>query len=97
MVGVWISCLPHIEKGWYCMACGLSMMMQANTRTHGYWPQFCKRPSFDYKVCYSVGSTAGLPVECSIPKRDGGYYIRIGRTMLQDIRSTQRMPVVDGI
>ena len=45
--------------------------LQANTtRTHGYWPQFCKRPSFDYKVCYSVGSTAGLPVECSIPKRD---------------------------
>ena len=44
--------------------------LQANTtRTHGYWPIF-KRPSFDYKVCYSVGSTAGLPVECSIPKVD---------------------------
>ena len=27
MVGVWISYLPHIEKGSYYMACGLSMMI----------------------------------------------------------------------
>jgi ribonuclease T2 len=40
------------------------------TNTYGYWPQFCKQPDFDYKVCYSVGRTSNLPVECSIPTKD---------------------------
>eukprot|EP00943_MAST-04B_sp_MAST-4B-sp1_P003027 g3027.t1 len=41
-----------------------------NLTKYGYWPQFCKRPDFNYKVCYSVSTTSNLPAECSIPQRD---------------------------
>ena len=71
MVGVWTSCLPHIEKRMVLHGLWPEYDdLQANTtRTHGYWPQFCEGPRLIIK-CYSIGSTAGLPVECSIPKRD---------------------------
>ena len=95
MVGVWISYLPHIEKGWYYMACGLSMMI-CKPILHVLTVigrNFVRDPRLIIKCVTALGRRRGY--RWSVPNTEGeigGYTSKIWTNYAPaDIHSTQKM------